>query len=439
MGRNATITLENRTGFSLKLASKKIEHGKFQANQSPPEDIGLDGEGQFKVGNKTGAKVGPKGSVTYKLVVHNITFELIISWDHPFSASTSSYTVTSSPPGHCTYSIPVVPSGPDQQVRIAIELKNLSTLYDLEHWMHYVADTTSIANMSIPGTHDSCALHGGPSVETQSKTLTEQFALGIRFIDIRCALRTDGDLVVYHGIFDQNKTFRSVIADCTKFLATHPTEGIVMLLNNEKPKGLAWINNNDNDFADAVATAITNTSSDGTSWRTQTSIPTLKDARKSITLLRRFGLSDGTESGIDVTHWPDNAAGAINGESVYIQDKYKVNVVTSNLPDGVITFDHKWDSIVETLDKSMSDESGKLFLNYTSGSTYSNPENVAKGMSGTVGQTRDGMNSRLYNRLPTLAADKKIGIIPMDFPEWPNPILVALIIAQNVIIQPSEK
>ena len=56
------------------------------------------------------------------------------------------------------------------------------------NWMKAVPDDTEVSDLSIPGTHDSCARHGGPIRDLalcQHLNLGEQFERGIRFIDIR--------------------------------------------------------------------------------------------------------------------------------------------------------------------------------------------------------------------------------------------------------------
>ena len=102
MGRNVTLHIQNETGFDLAFVRNEIEHGKYNAN--PPKKISRCETGTFKVGNKTGAKVGPKGSITYQLIyTENIYVELTFYWDHPFSASASTYEVASNPPWFASY------------------------------------------------------------------------------------------------------------------------------------------------------------------------------------------------------------------------------------------------------------------------------------------------------------------------------------------------
>lgn len=53
------------------------------------------------------------------------------------------------------------------------------------NWMSGVADCTPIAQSSIPGSHESCALYGGGSTQCQSLTIRQQLDNGVRFLDVR--------------------------------------------------------------------------------------------------------------------------------------------------------------------------------------------------------------------------------------------------------------
>src|ERR1043165_5400306 len=80
-------------------------------------------------------------------------------------------------------------------------------------WMADLADTKMIAELSIPGTHDSGArfdLTQGVS-KTQNLTIAEQLAAGVRYFDIRCRHVAD-QFLIYHGAVDQNQTYDEVLA-----------------------------------------------------------------------------------------------------------------------------------------------------------------------------------------------------------------------------------
>ena len=68
----------------------------------------------------------------------------------------------------------------------------------VNNWMGGLPDGTALGTMSIPGTHDSGAMHGGLAVQTQSLTIAEQLQAGLRYFDIRLR-RTKTAFAVHHG------------------------------------------------------------------------------------------------------------------------------------------------------------------------------------------------------------------------------------------------
>lgn len=117
MGRNVTITMENLSGYDWDDLETDIKHGKF--NQNPPSEIPNGKIGVFEVGNRTGAKIGPKGSISYSM---GNNLRIVITWDHPFSASTSTYTCYSEPEGKIKSTLsPNRPTGHNQSITFTVE------------------------------------------------------------------------------------------------------------------------------------------------------------------------------------------------------------------------------------------------------------------------------------------------------------------------------
>jgi hypothetical protein len=212
MGRNATIHIQNETGHDLIFVSDHVEHGKFQNNGAPPETIRAGATGIFKVGNRTGAKIGPKGSVTYKLNYQsNIEVQLIFYWDHPFSASTSTYEVASNPPWFGSYYLsPPNPTGHDQELTFVTRLNDYG--FDPKGWMEAIGNVNknmTLRNLFVPGSHDSgtSQIHYTSSLtldyenwviplgsivgasqgwaKAQSNSVLDQLNAGIRYLDLR--------------------------------------------------------------------------------------------------------------------------------------------------------------------------------------------------------------------------------------------------------------
>ncbi len=101
-------------------------------------------------------------------------------------------------------------------------------------WMADLADATGVAELSIPGTHDSGALlEPYPGLaQAQHLAIADQLVAGVRYFDIRCR-HFDDAFLIYHGAVDQEQTFDDVLATMTKFLAEHPGEALIVSIQEE--------------------------------------------------------------------------------------------------------------------------------------------------------------------------------------------------------------
>jgi hypothetical protein len=89
MGRNATINIKNETGYTLSNPLVHCDHGKITCC---PTDSIADGEiGSISVSNKSGAKIGPKGWVSYDVGDVSAHCKLTIYWNHPWGPQDSAY------------------------------------------------------------------------------------------------------------------------------------------------------------------------------------------------------------------------------------------------------------------------------------------------------------------------------------------------------------
>ena len=110
-------------------------------------------------------------------------------------------------------------------------------------WMAALPDPASIGALSVPGTHDTLAIHGGLApwaYEAQedhgdsAATLDAQLNAGIRAIDIRVRVVDNGTaFAIHHTDVYQNANFDDVLTHAGNFLAGHPTETILMHLHGE--------------------------------------------------------------------------------------------------------------------------------------------------------------------------------------------------------------
>ena len=102
-------------------------------------------------------------------------------------------------------------------------------------WQAQLSDSTLLFDVSIPGTHNRCALYGVPILDygkCQSKDLPDQYNMGIRYVDIRCR-PFENNLTIHHEQIYQNKSFGQVLQETKTFLNNNPSEFIVMNIQKE--------------------------------------------------------------------------------------------------------------------------------------------------------------------------------------------------------------
>src|SRR5688500_16988143 len=65
---------------------------------------------------------------------------------------------------------------------------SLLLTYTMSNWMGSLPDATNVAQLSIPGTHDSGARTEpvGGTAKCQNLSIADQLTAGVRYLDIRC-------------------------------------------------------------------------------------------------------------------------------------------------------------------------------------------------------------------------------------------------------------
>ncbi|PHM27526.1 phosphatidylinositol-specific phospholipase C domain-containing protein [Xenorhabdus innexi] len=106
-----------------------------------------------------------------------------------------------------------------------------------EIWMKNIDDKKSIALLSVPGTHESCATYSPDRdlfgvIICQTLSVETQLQKGIRFLDIRCRA-IDGIFAIHHDLVYQKINFGDVLNQCIDFLSSHPSETIFMRIKQE--------------------------------------------------------------------------------------------------------------------------------------------------------------------------------------------------------------
>jgi 1-phosphatidylinositol phosphodiesterase len=120
---------------------------------------------------------------------------------------------------------------------------NSLTVESHPDWMTGLPAQTGLGTLSIPGTHDTLAIHGGlfPSYyEAQedhgdgAATLDAQLNAGIRAIDIRVrVVNNNTAFAIHHTDVYQNANFDDVLTHARTFLSAHPGESVLMDLHGE--------------------------------------------------------------------------------------------------------------------------------------------------------------------------------------------------------------
>ncbi len=212
-------------------------------------------------------------------------------------------------------------------------------------WMKSIPDTVLLSEINLPGTHDTGAmavvqdmsgvLDNTSITKCQKHYFEEQLATGVRSFDIRCNAdansKTVNDVMIIHGnsliqCYNRygGKLSLGELLDIGKlFLSLQPSETLVFLIkpddgtHEDLARTLkAYIQQNPNLF-----------------WQSDT-VPTLRQARGKIVLLRRFQTNSAnamTAFGPDLTQWDNQDYGSVKGliklpgttgSDVYIQDAY---------------------------------------------------------------------------------------------------------------------
>lgn len=335
-----------------------------------------------------------------------------------------------------------------QEPPAASQEETTGEVISLTSWMGDVPDDVLVTELSIPGTHDSGCIDGPMGfAKTQNIGLSGQLDAGIRFLDIRLAHYQD-DLHIHHDVIYMGKSYRDVLKICADFLARHPSETILMSVDEEDrfdsslgdfapseilgrlSRGESESSDNTRSFDEEFECQTWGcmeteppfynyaTPSSGGGLRVAvtpafTSETTLGDVRGKIVLLRRFQSS--RDMGFDVTYWLDNATTKSSEDA----DGKLRNAVPPiyHIEDHHNDPDDKYDLIVTHIEKARRGDRKDLYITFSSAVTMQ-----ASGYAETI-------NPRLNDYLSG-SPPGRVGIIVMDYFEEPRE-LVSNVIKMN--------
>lgn len=308
-------------------------------------------------------------------------------------------------------------------------------------WMRHIPDDASVMALSIPGTHNSCCVHGLFGLgKTQELDLPDQLNAGIRFLDIRFTHYQD-NLCVHHDAICAEKSYVDILTICFNFLKQHPSETILMSVDDEgrfddalgklAPSQIfcklpvadaASCGKNTRSFEDTFNaktweciegiplfynfTAAPPGNNSAATSPTLTSETKLGDVRGRIVLLRRF--EGSPDVGFDLSYWPEDQCFRSTAPPFYdIEDRYQ------NPGE-----DDKFNFVVDHIEKARNGNPNELYITFSS----------------AVGPTARSYSKKINPRLNDYLANSspgRIGIIVMDYFEEPQE-LVSNVIKANV-------
>ena len=183
-------------------------------------------------------------------------------------------------------------------------------------WMERLNDKQSVASLSLPGAHDAATGEGlcfsSAFGVTQTLTVGEQWASGVRAFDLRPAVR-DTVLHIYHGPIRTKISFSAALDTILSKLEEHPTEFAIVLLReesdseNEKEHTL---------WSQEVGRIINNLGNKAAIFSPEM---TVADARGKILFLTRNAYS-GCNKGATIKGWSHSKDGTANAQIVSCTD-----------------------------------------------------------------------------------------------------------------------
>ena len=231
-----------------------------------------------------------------------------------------------------------------------------SALVDPARWMAARSDSASLADLTIPGSHESAALYEPfpGTAKCQTLGLRQQLDVGVRYLDIRVR-QVSNAFTLHHGSVYQHANFDDVLGQCVAFLQANPTEAIIMEVSPTHTSADSTETNEETFMRYANNPAY------GGFWWRGTAVPTLGEVRGKIVLVRRFAGNAWRSSGIDVTGWQDNAQFTLRDSRntpIVVQDHYVVKYSTN---------DNKWRAVTTLLGQAATSSTKTWYINFTSG------------------------------------------------------------------------
>jgi 1-phosphatidylinositol phosphodiesterase len=299
----------------------------------------------------------------------------------------------------------------------------------LESWMSQVPDDRTLGELSIPGTHDSCAVYGGFLACTQTMSLSEQFSAGIRWFDIR--LVWDGTtLKAHHGIVDERVTLSDVLQTLVECLdeqapaGGQPSEAVFVSIKDEGSDA------DPTAFAQAVQAVLAGYRARlywvDLAQDQKVPMPTLGELRGKVVVVARSDLGPGV--GLRLAPWPDSNARVVSFTPhnadffVAVEDDWNI--------ENPFDLGAKWTAVESSLQAVGTAQDG-WHITFTSASSSLLTDWPSVAAEGPWTNRSIGINNRLAQLLTTWPPNHGLGTVVMDFPDRPQMQICPAIIARN--------
>ena len=253
------------------------------------------------------------------------------------------------------------------------------------NWMSKVNDDVNIIDLSIPGTHDSGALHSIADVagKCQDMSISSQLKIGVRFLDLRLQL-VNNEFKIVHSFVDQDLKFQTVVEDLYSFIKKYDSEFLIISIKEESSSVNSTLS-----FEEALIKEL-KIYEDVFMINDNTLPKKVGMARSKIYILSRFY----GEIGIPAYYgWMDDTSFELN--DLYIQDNYNISDI-----------DEKKNDILNTIAYARNNQN-KLVINFTS--CYLDPGFPPL----YAGTTALSINPWLKDEITK--SDEKLGILLVDF------------------------
>lgn len=314
----------------------------------------------------------------------------------------------------------------------ASSYETATTLSDvsMDSWMSAIRGETKLTEITMPGTHDSCARKFKTNIFTdatvtsiskcQNLNITEQLDAGIRFLDVRCECDSSTlSVKTVHGSADcwngdDYYYLDYVFQDVYNWLSNHPSETVLISIKEDDGDvGAATFTKAIYEYIHGYGQSkyFYGESYDYTSqWYLSKAVPTLDEVRGKCVLMNRFDqVIETSGSGVDAAESGQKIKWNDYDDADYIDPPY-VNITNSY---SSLTFHlqdyYKWhteDKITATQYMlNLGHYRGEYYFNFSStvsDSAVPNPENLASKVNPSYATY-------------TYTKNKPSGIFAMDF------------------------